>query len=40
MKAFRGEPSLFQSSAEEDRRADLDVDGLSLAFEECRPFRT
>ncbi|MGV8080401.1 MAG: ABC transporter ATP-binding protein [Syntrophales bacterium] len=32
MKAFRGEPSLFQSSAEEDRRADLDVEGLSLAF--------
>jgi hypothetical protein len=32
MKAFRGEPSLFQAPAEADRRADLDVEGLSLAF--------
>jgi len=32
MKAFRGEPALFRSSAETDRRADLQVEGLSLAF--------
>ncbi|PKN33532.1 MAG: ABC transporter ATP-binding protein [Deltaproteobacteria bacterium HGW-Deltaproteobacteria-19] len=32
MKAFRGEPALFKSPTEPDRRADLDVEGLSLAF--------
>ncbi len=32
MKAFRGEPALFRAPTEPDRRADLDVEGLSLAF--------
>jgi branched-chain amino acid transport system ATP-binding protein len=32
MKAYRGEPALFRTPAETDRRADLDVEGLSLAF--------
>ncbi len=32
MKAFRGEPALFQAPTEAERRADLDVEGLSLAF--------
>lgn len=32
MKAFRGEPEIFNSKSEEKRRADLDVRGLSLHF--------
>ncbi len=32
MKAFRGEPSIFASARPEDRRAELEVKGLTLKF--------
>ena len=32
MKAFRGEPSVFASARPDERRADLEVKGLTLRF--------